>query len=120
VRVRMDPVQLHQVLTNLCENGLRYARERPCLTLRTGTVEATGRPFLDVCDSGPGVPDEVVESLFEPFFTTEKQGTGLGLYIARELCEINHGSLSHLGRTEHGHCFRITFAHPRRQRIMMS
>lgn len=120
VRVRMDPVQLHQVLTNLCENGLRYARERPCLTLRTATIEATGRPFLDICDSGPGVPDEVAESLFEPFFTTEKQGTGLGLYIARELCEINHGSLSHLGRTEHGHCFRITFAHPRRQRMMMS
>ena len=114
-QVRMDPVQLHQVLTNLCENGLRYGKARPYLTLRSGMAEEAGRPFLDVCDTGPGVPKDVLEHLFEPFFTTDKQGTGLGLYIARELCEMNHASLSHLGDTEIGHCFRILFAHPRRQ-----
>ncbi len=117
VQVRFDPSQLSQVLTNLCENALRYRTGRPSVTLRGDILRDTGRPFLDVCDRGPGVDDESIKHLFEPFFTTEREGTGLGLYIAREVCELNHASLHHLGQTKHGHCFRITFAHPKRQVI---
>ena len=117
VAVRMDPTQLRQVVTNLCENGLRYSREAPLLRLEAGVNAQTERPFLDVYDSGPGVDPEAAESLFEPFFTTEGSGTGLGLYIARELCELNQASLSHLGNTEKGHGFRISFSHPQRHGI---
>ena len=117
VQVRFDPLQLSQVLTNLCENALRYRTGRPSVTLRGDILRDTGRPFLDVCDRGPGVDDESIKHLFEPFFTTEREGTGLGLYIAREVCELNHASLNHLGQTNYGHCFRITFAHPKRQVI---
>lgn len=117
VQVRMDPVQLHQVLTNLCENGLRYSTDRPYLTLRAGVMPEAERPYLDVYDTGAGVSPDVADHLFEPFFTTAQEGTGLGLYIARDMCEVNHASLSHLGQTERGHCFRIIFAHPRRQGV---
>jgi two-component system sensor histidine kinase PilS (NtrC family) len=115
LEVRADPSQLHQVLQNLCENGLRYARTRPRLRLVAGVSAATERPYLLVCDSGPGVAPEAAEHLFEPFFTTEGKGTGLGLYIARELCEANQAVLEHLGRDQRGHCFRITFTHPARR-----
>ncbi len=117
VHVRIDPLQLNQVLTNLCENALRYSSEAPYFSLRAGILAETDRPFLEVCDTGPGVDEEAVKHLFEPFFTTDRQGTGLGLYIAREVCENNHASLVHVGQTDSGHCFRIIFAHPRRQGI---
>ncbi len=60
------------------------------------------------------MPVEVEEQIFEPFFTTRVDGTGLGLYLARELCEGNQASLN-LIRSEQGTCFRITFSHPSRQ-----
>lgn len=113
--VRMDPSQLAQVLRNLCDNGLRYAEQRPRLTLRADFQRETERVVLDVCDSGAGVAPGDAQHLFEPFFTRERTGTGLGLYIARELCEVNQASLGHLGTTPDGHCFRISFAHPGRQ-----
>ncbi|WP_161628728.1 ATP-binding protein, partial [Pseudomonas aeruginosa] len=52
--------------------------------------------------------------LFEPFFTTESKGTGLGLYLSRELCESNQARIDYRNREEGGGCFRITFAHPRK------
>lgn len=118
LEVRADPSQLLQALHNLCENGLRHARERPLLRLAASVNPETERPYLRVCDSGPGVSDEVAEHLFEPFFTTERQGTGLGLYIARELCEANQAVLEHVGPTPLGHCFRITFTHPARRALV--
>jgi len=113
--VRADPSQLQQVVQNLLENGLRHAGERPLLRLVARVSDESERPYLDICDSGPGVPPEAACHLFEPFFTTERQGTGLGLYIARELCEANQAMLEHVGSTEQGHCFRITFTHPARR-----
>ncbi len=112
--VRMDKSQLHQVLWNLAENGLRYAQHAPYLTFTAGVMESNGRPFLDVRDSGPGLDEAIADRLFEPFSTTESSGTGLGLYIARELCESNQASLQLLERRG-GYRFRIVFAHPGRQ-----
>ena len=69
-----------------------------------------------MADNGPGVAAEAADQIFEPFFTTRADGTGLGLYIARELCEGNQASLSLVpGGT--GGRFRITFSDPRRQEI---
>lgn len=115
--VRMDRMQLHQVLWNLCENGLRYAQSDPRLVIEGGINDSNGRPFLDVTDSGPGLDQGFADRLFEPFATTEADGTGLGLYIARELCESNQASLQ-LMQHSSGCRFRITFAHPdRHQRV---
>ncbi|MBK8959142.1 MAG: PAS domain-containing protein [Proteobacteria bacterium] len=112
--VKIDKSQLQQVLWNLSENGLRYAAGTPLLRFEAGIIESNGRPFLDVVDSGPGLSEAISDRLFEPFATTESSGTGLGLYIARELCESNQASLQLIER-QRGCRFRIVFAHPGRQ-----
>lgn len=115
--VRVDKGQLSQALTNLVENGLRASVEAggaPLVRLVGGIDPRTDRPFLNVIDRGPGVPDEQRSKLFEPFFTTAASGTGLGLYLSRELCEANQARLNYYPEPEGGSCFRITFAHPER------
>lgn len=115
LQVRIDPSHLHQVLRNLCQNGLRHgasAQAPARLLLRGGISRELRGPYLDVIDSGPGISPEVAQQIFEPFFTTQAQGTGLGLYVARELCEHNRAHLSHLPVPTGGSCFRISFADP--------
>ena len=115
--IRVDPGQLNQALTNLAVNGLRYSKEntgRSTLTIEGGIDPSTDRPYINVVDDGPGVPADRVERLFEPFFTTERTGTGLGLYITRELCEANQARVTYTRDQRGGSCFRITFAHPDR------
>lgn len=115
--VRMDRSQLHQVLWNLCENGLRYSTRDPRLRFVCGTQADSGRPFIDIIDAGPGMTDDVAEQIFEPFFTGEQSGTGLGLYIARELCEANQAALTLQAHSADGCRFRLLFAHPDRQQL---
>jgi two-component system sensor histidine kinase PilS (NtrC family) len=82
--------------------------------VRYGRVEATGRAFLEVADRGPGVPKEKADEIFEPFFTGQPGGTGLGLYISRELAERNGATLRYHPRLEGGSTFRLVFADPNR------
>ncbi len=120
LEVRMTEGHLHQILTNLSENGLRHtvvASDRPALELRGGIGLETQRPFLDMIDHGPGIAPEVAEHLFEPFFTTEQQGTGLGLYIARELAESNRTQLDYIPAPGGGSCFRLSFPNPKRLNV---
>ncbi|MEM1433019.1 MAG: ATP-binding protein [Pseudomonadota bacterium] len=115
--VRMDPSQLEQVLTNLVANGIRYSEQetgRPWAHLQGGIDPRTDRPFLNIVDEGPGVEAERIDNLFEPFYTTETSGTGLGLYISKELCEANRARLTYERSSAGGSCFRINFAHPDR------
>ncbi|MDB5979208.1 MAG: type pilus sensor protein PilS [Pseudomonas sp.] len=112
---RMDPEQLTQVMTNLLQNGLRYsakAHDQAQVWLRLLHDPISDLPILEVLDDGPGVASEQLTKVFEPFFTTESKGTGLGLYISRELCESNQAHLDYRPREGGGSCFRITFAHP--------
>jgi two-component system sensor histidine kinase PilS (NtrC family) len=106
--VSFDPTQLYQVLTNLCENGLRYSQGIPLIELTIGSESA--KYYLDLRDHGHGMDAEVAAQIFEPFFTTEIKGTGLGLYIAREICEANRASLKMVLNDATGCCFRIHFA----------
>jgi two-component system sensor histidine kinase PilS (NtrC family) len=108
---RFDEGQLHQVLWNLCRNGWRFSRKQGA-SLRLTVVQAGDTWALEVRDDGPGVPAEDVGKLFEPFFTTDAKGTGLGLYIAREICAGNDSVLEYVpnllpGQT--GACFRVVF-----------
>ncbi len=107
--VHVDPGHLHQVLLNLCQNGLRHAGANPHLLIQCRR-ESSGAVQLDITDNGPGIDAQTAEQMFEPFFTTATSGTGLGLYIARELCEINQARLSYLRADTGGSCFRIHFA----------
>lgn len=111
--VCMDPDQLHQVVGNLCQNALRHSPPfsgTALIKLQAG-IDHEGRPVLDVIDWGKGVPTDIVDNIFDPFFTTTPKGTGLGLYIARELCEGNGAALDyHPGDDGIGSRFRVTFA----------
>lgn len=115
VRVVMDPTQLHQVLWNLCENALRYRAGYPLLELRCGRKPLSERPYLDIIDHGPGIPADIAPHVFEPFVSHESTGTGLGLYIASELCECNQATLNLHANGPAGCTFRISFSHPGRQ-----
>ena len=117
LQTRMDPHQLTQVLSNLVQNGLRYSAQRHKhgqVWLKLLRDSDSDLPVLEVLDDGPGVQPEQLQHIFEPFFTTENKGTGLGLYISRELCESNQARLDYEPRKGGGSCFRITFAHPRK------
>ncbi len=88
-----DPRHLRQVMSNLVSNALRYGSDRPG-ALRLEWGEGRGaRLELKVYDDGPGLPPEMMEHVFEPFFTTESRGTGLGLYLVREFCNANGAGL---------------------------
>jgi two-component system sensor histidine kinase PilS (NtrC family) len=108
--IHADPGHLHQVLTNLCENALRHSSaDNRRITLRAHREDGNG-VTLEVIDNGPGIEAAVAGQIFEPFFTTASTGTGLGLYIARELCEINQAQLSYHAAGSGGSCFRIQFS----------
>ncbi len=94
VRLCFDRAHLHQVLWNLLGNALRHSSRSPG-ALRVDVCRGTppGRLEVHVGDDGPGVPAAVREQIFEPFFTTHTLGTGLGLFIARELCAANDATL---------------------------
>jgi two-component system sensor histidine kinase PilS (NtrC family) len=82
--------------------------------LQAGQTRRTGQPFLEVLDRGHGVDPQTVDKIFEPFYTDRKGGTGLGLYISRELCELNRATLVFQPREAGGSVFRIVFADPAR------
>ena len=118
VKTLMDPDQLTQVLDNLVRNAWRHsaqAHDQAQVWLELFVDPDSQLPVIEVRDDGPGVAPDQQAHLFEPFFTTSAQGTGLGLYLSRELCESNQARLDFKPR-QGGGCFRITFAHGRKQR----
>jgi len=116
IEVRMDPSHLRQVMWNLCDNAVKYASETGGILVEVlaGRLQNQGRPYLEVLDCGFGVDKGTADKIFEPFFTARSGGTGLGLYISRELCELNRATLLYLDRPGGGSIFRIVFADPDR------
>jgi len=114
--VRMDRSHLRQVLWNLCDNAVKYASETGgiMVEIQGGRMHGKGRPYIEVADCGLGVDKATADKIFEPFFTARSGGTGLGLYISRELCELNRATLVYLDRPGGGSIFRIVFADPDR------
>jgi two-component system sensor histidine kinase PilS (NtrC family) len=98
-RVVFDKSHLDQVMWNLCRNALRHGtRGRGSIRIEVSNDARRGTVQVDVIDDGPGVPGSLRGRLFEPFFTTAAGGTGLGLYIAREVCEANGAALDYVER----------------------
>ncbi len=105
IRVGIDRVHLHQVLWNLVRNAWRHSRKVDG-SVRLALHRRGTRVELHVIDDGDGISRELQPQLFEPFFTTFSSGTGLGLYIARELCAANGALLDYVDR-DGGADFRI-------------
>ena len=92
--ISFDRRHLNQILWNLCKNGWRHCKKTEnSLELSVSLTDKTKTIHIEIKDDGDGVPESIRNHLFEPFFTTEKSGTGLGLYIARELADANGAKL---------------------------
>ena len=104
--VLADPGHLKQIFDNLCKNALKYGHpERSPIIVSMKKLDQT--PCIEIIDAGPGISPAIQSRLFEPFFTTSPNGTGLGLYISRELAELNQAKLSyHIIETGKS-CFRL-------------
>nr|WP_314233541.1 ATP-binding protein [uncultured Moraxella sp.] len=102
-----DNHQLAQILVNLINNGLRFSSKTEPHAFVTLQVYESGKSIhIDVIDTGHGVAKENIQYLFNPFFTTDNQGTGLGLYLSQAFCQANYANLEYVpgeGQT----CFRI-------------
>lgn len=110
--IRFDAGHLEQVLWNLCRNALRYCSGGDGSVRLRARAASGGEVTLEVMDDGPGIAPEARQKLFEPFHTTAAGGTGLGLYIARELSEANGAMLDYCGQGGGGACFCLTCGRP--------
>ncbi len=113
-----DPQQLQQVMWNLVQNALRYGRlpGEPARVMVVARQGEHGAPILEVIDRGPGIPPKVAAQIFEPFYTTHEYGTGLGLYLARQMSEANQAALEYVRVAGGGSCFRLTLTPAYRSR----
>jgi two-component system sensor histidine kinase PilS (NtrC family) len=112
IRVSADPTQLYQIMTILCDNAACHFQgpaEELRIEIRSGIAADSQDLLLDVLDNGPGIDPDSIRQIFEPFFTTHNKGSGLGLFIAKELCEANRLGLEYIAGQTGGSCFRITF-----------
>lgn len=107
IPVNVDPDHIHQILMVLISNARYYGRmpDQPAhMTLRV--LSENNTCIIEVIDRGLGIPENAARNLFKPFYTTSSHGTGLGLYIARELAQSNNGKLKYLRRSN-GSCFQL-------------
>jgi signal transduction histidine kinase len=104
-----DRIQLQQVILNLVVNGIDAMRDTPAedriISIRTSRVEQFAE--LSVSDRGPGIPEDKLKEVFEPFFTSKAEGMGMGLSIARTIIEAHHGLISARNQVHGGASFRI-------------
>lgn len=102
----MDPGHLRQIMDNLCRNALKYGKpETGPIAIRAFVLQQG--PCIEIIDNGSGISHEHQNQLFEPFFTTSSSGTGLGLYISKELAELNQAKLSYYLTDDSRSCFRL-------------
>lgn len=119
-RALIDPSQLTQAVWNLLRNALRYGRQpdQPAeVTIRIRQPNPAQGALIEIIDRGPGIPAPLQRQLFEPFFTTRADGTGLGLYICKQLLGANQGSIEYVQVPGGGSCFRIQLAVPQRDLV---
>ncbi len=121
--VVFDKSQLHQCLWKLLDNTIHHAsvKRAPHALLKMRKDDNAGYCVITVEDNGPGIPNSRIVDIFEPFYTTRKEGSGLGLYVARQLCEANQAELTVDSQPGIGTSFHIRMGlAPQQSRIMMS
>lgn len=90
----IDEKQVTQVLVNLVKNAIHAVENQPGgRVMVRGGQEDTGRKFVEVSDNGPGIPPELIQEIFVPFFTTKEKGTGIGLSLSRQIIQLHGGTL---------------------------
>ena len=104
-QVRMDPAQIQQALVNLVRNALQAMTKGGVLRLQTG--QSSENVWVSVADTGSGIPADHVKRIFEPFYTTKKKGSGLGLMIVQRIVRDHGGGIELESRVDEGSTFRI-------------
>ena len=116
--INFDAEQLRQVLVNLITNAQQHGKQADGELIISVSVDcpaANNITIIDVADNGEPIPQEQIGQLFDPFFTTHHTGTGLGLYLSRELCLNNRANLEFIPMDK-GNCFRISGSQRRREK----
>lgn len=118
INILFDSSHLHQVIDNLCSNAINH-NNKPLpdikIKIRVNYDTIHDQPYIDIIDNGPGIDHELAQQIFDPFFTTSAKGTGLGLYISKEIIESNRAKIRYLNTDAGGSCFRIHFLSATRQ-----
>ncbi len=112
IAILFDPDQLYQIFWNLCANAVNHSgldSSQLSIKLHASIAEQTQQPVIDIIDNGQGIAEDIEAHIFEPFYTTSGEGTGLGLYIIKEMAENNRAKIKHIARPDNGSCFRIYF-----------
>ena len=107
-----EPEQLHQILWNLCTNTINHAgldTQQIIINIKGNISESAHQLILDIMDNGRGINRDIESRIFEPFYTTSTEGTGLGLYIIKEIVETNRAKIKYVSSPDKGSCFRIFF-----------
>jgi signal transduction histidine kinase len=113
----IDATQMQQVLVNLIKNASQAMSKGGILTLQTG--ESDDGVWVSVSDTGGGIPQEQINRIFEPFYTTKKKGTGLGLMIVQRIIRLHGGKIELESRVGRGTTFRIWLPlHERKPRLL--
>ncbi len=113
----LDPTQIQQVLVNLIKNALQAMTRGGTLTLQTG--EGADGVWVSVADTGGGIPQEQINRIFEPFYTTKKKGTGLGLMIVQRIVRAHGGRIELESQVGRGTTFRVWLPlHERKPRLL--
>jgi len=115
INILFDSSQLHQVMWNLCSNSINHSHmeiSNIMINIHGSIDEETGQAFIKITDNGPGIDAETQTHIFDPFFTTSSEGTGLGLYITKEVIESNRAKIRHISPPDGGTCFKIHFQQP--------
>jgi len=112
IDILFDSSQLHQVMWNLCTNAINHSNmdsSNIMIHIKGGNDMELNQPYIEIIDNGPGIDKDTQLHIFDPFFTTSSEGTGLGLYITKEVIESNRAKIRHISQTDGGTCFRIYF-----------
>ena len=113
----VDATQLQQVLVNLVKNAMQAMTTGGVLTLQTG--ETSDGVWVSVADTGGGVPQEQINRIFEPFYTTKKKGSGLGLMIVQRIVSAHNGRVEVESNVGRGATFRVWLPlHERKPRLL--
>lgn len=111
-KVRIDSELCEQVFTNLISNACEAMSQGGQLTIRAQAGKTAGERAYEVAveieDTGPGIPEEIKEQVFNPFFTTKKSGVGLGLAIVSKIIDAHGGTVKLVNVPGQGACFRVT------------
>jgi len=108
--INFDRNHLKQIIDNLCSNALKHGQlnlSKPTIRIKISKQSASRRVSISICDNGRGIDDTLSKKIFEPFYTSSKTGTGLGLYISSQLAQLNGANLNYSQNPSGGSCFSL-------------